>query len=377
MSDLRRLFYKPLFEYVSLNYENIDHKPKDLPEKHDTEAIPTEIETPTNLTSRQTTTPSFPQTIEGYISSNFVYPLDKTLSLLNRAAISNAIMNLHLLETISELQSYVFLKNSHFRQLLFHSIFEKVTTCLENNGKISHYMNTLTITNSMNRAFLAVYNGEQNYAKFLEFDIAVNDDVAFCQSAYQVIECLKTQFHVNQFDFFSKTRGDYLVVNDIMIKLAFVKYQLSRQGLSKNQPIWQAIYFSKMRHLVNSFECFVTNVINDSYEILQDSLDSTEKFSEIETHHQTYINRIMDCLGGEKRNVVLSLINRLFRSISRCCCLAAASTEKHPGFTEYDNISNLLIKMTEKLCEMSETNIIFEKFLLQLNFNYFYTAKKL
>lgn len=95
----------------------------------------------------------------------------------------------------------------------------------------------------------------------------------------------------------------------------------------------------------------------------------------------TFIGDIFSALGSKSdgSGQIFSLIDRLFRIISRCCEAGLVEDEYETlsveaCFREYRNISSLFINMIRKIAELKHSSIM-QMLLVQVDFNGYYSKK--
>lgn len=129
-------------------------------------------------------------------------------------------------------------------------------------------------------------------------------------------------------------------------------------------------------------EQYISHVISSFHSVFLEQLESRQvKFNDVRNLHDAFIGNIFSALGSKNdgSGQIFSLIDRLFRIISRCCEAGLVEDEfetlsVEACFREYRNISSLFINMIRKIAELKHSSIM-QMLLVQVDFNGYYSRK--
>jgi len=340
------------------------------------------------------------ESIPEYIKRSFTQPVTKMLNLINQTAISHYLIHYQLLEIFEEIHNFVFLKNAHFRQILLEPIFENsINNCnfhntinTTNNSANSSFNNSfsntainsispLILSKSVTNAFLQATGKSEPKLLKSYFLQSFNFSNLAILSPFQIISNLQVEFSTKTNQIITKNSlKHYTLLSKLMIKMAFTKYQLNRREIINHKT--HMLEFYKMRHIVGCLEQYISHVISSFHSLFLERLESKQvQFNDVRNLHDTFIADIFSALGSKNdgSGQIFSLIDRLFRIISRCCEAGLVEDEfetlsVEACFREYRNISSLFINMIRKIAELKHSSIM-QMLLVQVDFNGYYSKQ--
>merc|ERR1712061_983606 len=93
----------------------------------------------------------------------------------------------------------------------------------------------------------------------------------------------------------------YTLLSKLMIKLAFVKFQLNRREILNHKN--HKLTFYKMRHIIGCLEQYISFIIVSFYQQFMENLEEKNKsikFSNVRDFHDQFISDIFSSLGSKK-----------------------------------------------------------------------------